>query len=104
MDANQKEVMIIHALGVLPEFHGTGKAKALVREAIRIANEKQQKAIRLDVLSGNVPAMKLYESMGFHFQKSIKMFYADTGWTDFRLYELPLYLGNEKNLDGSFPE
>lgn len=48
------------------------------------------KAIRLDVLGGNIPASKLYESMGFKYIETLKLFYEDTGLTDFLLYELVL--------------
>ena len=36
------------------------------------------KAVRLDVLKGNVPAEMLYTGLGFAFVDSIQMFYEDT--------------------------
>lgn len=62
----------------------------MVKEVIRIAGERHQRAIRLDVLNGNMPALKLYESMGFEHRRTTQMFYEDTGWTDYLLYELVL--------------
>lgn len=88
--AEENEITVIHALGVLPEFHGQGAAGEMVQQAICIAKEHLQKAVRLDVLAGNVPACKLYERFGFQFRKTVCMFYEDTGWTDYLLYELPL--------------
>lgn len=87
-DATDEEVLVIHALGVLPECHHQGLAKRMVREAIRIARENHLRAIRLDVLDGNLPALKLYEGFGFEYRRKVRMFYEDTGWTDFLLYEL----------------
>ena len=78
---------MIHALGVHPDFHGKGYAKAMVRKAVAIAGESGMKAIRLDVLDGNIPADKLYQGMGFQYLASVQMYYEDTGWTSFKLYE-----------------
>ena len=85
--ADDSEVMIIHALGVHPDYYGKGYAKALVREAINMARESGIKAIRLDVLEGNIPAEKLYSGFGFQYTDKVRMFYEDTGWTNFKLFE-----------------
>lgn len=88
--AEAAEVSVIHALGTAPARQGKGLAREMVREAISLARERGQKAIRLDVLSGNVPAQKLYTGAGFQYRDTIKLFYEDTGLTDFLLYELVL--------------
>ncbi len=88
--AEDDEVTIIHALGVHPDHSGRGIAKAMVRFAIDKAAEEGQKAVRLDVLKGNTPAEKLYSGLGFNYLHTLKMFYEDTGWTDYELYEYPL--------------
>lgn len=90
IDASSEEVSVIHALGIMPTSHGKGLGKRLVQEAIDEARKNHQKAIRLDVLGGNVPAMKLYESMSFVYKQTLQLFYEDTGLTDFLLYELIL--------------
>ena len=90
VDAEPEEVSIVHALGVSPSFQGKGIAGEMVRGAIRLAKEAGQKAIRLDVLPGNLPAQKLYTAAGFRYMGAVKLFYEDTGLTDFLLYELPL--------------
>lgn len=89
-NANEDEVIGIHALGVHPEYAGHGYAKELIRFAIAYAKQNHQKAIRLDVLKGNVPAEKLYSSMGFKYLHTLPMYYEDMGLTDYELYELPL--------------
>ncbi len=88
--AEPGEVSVIHALGVSPAFQGGGVAKELVHAAVRLARSAGQKAIRLDVLGGNLPAQKLYTAAGFQYMGTLKLFYEDTGLTDFLLYELPL--------------
>ena len=85
--ADDSELLVIHALGVHPDFNGKGYAKALVRDAIDVAGKSGMKAIRLDVLEGNIPAENLYAGFGFVYIDTVQMYYDDTGWTNFKLYE-----------------
>jgi len=87
IDAGRDEIMIIHALGVSARHQGRGIAKEMVSSAIEICKNSSFKAIRLDVLRKNIPAAKLYLSMGFKYIATIKIYYEDTGLTDFQLYE-----------------
>ena len=87
VSADDSEVMVIHALGVHPDHQRKGCARSLVRKAIDTARESGMKAVRLDVLEGNLPAERLYSGLGFHFRETQQMYYEDTGWTSFRLYE-----------------
>lgn len=87
IEADKDEVLLIHALGVLPEYSNKGYAKHLVQYVIDMGKENLCKAIRLDVLYNNVPALKLYEGIGFKKLDTIQMYYEDTGWTDFCIYE-----------------
>ena len=87
---NLKEFMVIHMLGVHSDFSGKGLAKEMVRFSISTAKASGMKAIRLDVLKGNVPAERLYAGLGFLFVETVKLFYEDTGRVDFELYELEL--------------
>lgn len=88
--AETSEVTVIHALGVLPSFHGKGIAGAMVNHVIRLARSNRQKAVRLDVLKGNLPAEKLYTKIGFQYIDTVQMFYEDTGLTEYMLYEYKL--------------
>lgn len=90
VEAGTEQVSVIHALGVLPTLQGRGLARELVRFAMNTAREQGSLAIRLDVLSGNLPAEKLYLSRGFYRVSTARMFYPDTGWTEFDLYEYDL--------------
>ncbi len=84
------EFVVIHMLCVHSDFTGNGFAKQLVAYAIHLAREAGMKAVRLDVLKGNIPAERLYEAMGFRCVDTVKMFYEDTGCVDFQLYELEI--------------
>ena len=89
-EAEPAEVTLIHALGVSPAMSRQGVASAMVREVKRIARAGGSKVIRLDVLEGNLPAERLYQGEGFRFVKKLSLFYPDTGWCSFDLYEFAL--------------
>lgn len=89
-EAAENEIIVIHALGVHPAHSGKGYAKSMVKKAFEIAADSHQKAIRLDVLGGNIPAEKLYTQMGFWYMDTLQMYYEDTGWADYKLYEYVL--------------
>ena len=84
------EVAVVHILAVNPHFRNHGCAKAMMRKAISLADSKGLKAVRLDALACNVPAHRLYESLGFQ-KRDVRHWYAEnTGWVDFYLFEFLL--------------
>ena len=89
-DAKPDEVMLIHALGVKPEYQGKGIATKMVEHAINIAESNNCKAMRLDVLEGNLPAERLYPKLGFAYVETVEMYYEDTGNANYELFELVL--------------
>jgi len=89
-DAKNNEVIIIHLLAVAPAYQGKGIARGMVSAAIETGKNNSIKAIRLDVLKKNLPAEKLYTSMGFRLVDTVKIYYEDTGLADFQLYEFSL--------------
>lgn len=88
VEARDSELLVVHALGVHPVFSGRGIAKQLVQKVIDMSRENHIKTIRLDVLEGNIPAEKAYVKMGFVYLDTIQMFYEDTGWTNYKVFEL----------------
>lgn len=90
VSAEAHQVTLIHTLGVAVHHMHRGIGKAMVSFAIRQARESGQKAIRLDVIDGNLPARKLYEGLGFRFIQHQTMYYEDTGWCGFDLFELSI--------------
>lgn len=56
-----------------------------------IGEEKRKKTIRLDILGTNSIAEKLYVKCGFRFVQAKPMFYEDTGWTEYKMYEKNLH-------------
>ncbi|MDO4489021.1 MAG: GNAT family N-acetyltransferase [Eubacteriales bacterium] len=88
--AEASEVTVIHALGVAVDHAGQGIAQKMCKHVIEECRAAGQKAIRLDVLTGNKPAEALYPKCGFKSVKKLSMYYEDTGWTNFELFELSL--------------
>ena len=53
------------AVGVHPDFRRRGIAQRLVESAIDFVQQRNGKRLLLDVIEGNVPAMNLYNKLGF---------------------------------------
>ena len=90
VEAADEALLVIHALGVRRAVSGRGLAKTMARYALALARRQGKKAVRLDVLGGNLPAERAYTAVGFRYVDTLTMFYEDTGWTDYKLFEYPL--------------
>lgn len=90
-DAEDKEMVVLHALRVLPEYGGRGYSKQLVQHAIDTARERGLKSIRLDCIEGNDIPQKMYMSFGFAYVDTVEITYVDIGTPrKFLLYEFVL--------------
>ena len=78
-DAEGKEMVVLHALRVLPEYGGRGYSKQLVQHAIDTARERGLKSIRLDCIEGNDIPQKMYMSFGFAYVDTVEITYVDIG-------------------------
>lgn len=87
VDALDEETAVIHTLGVSSDFSGLGVARQMVEGAVALARGRGWKALRLDVLEGNEPALRLYERAGFVYIEAKKIWYESTGLASFLLYE-----------------
>ena len=85
-----EEVLVPHALAVDPAMQGRGVGKRLVARLLELARADGKKAVRLDILGTNRAAEALYRRMGFSFVAEKRMFYEDTGWTEYRMFEYNL--------------
>ena len=81
------KVAVIHILAVSPDAQGKGIGSEMIREAIRLAQNKGMQAIRLDALASNTPAHRLYERLGFEYRGKQHLYAENTGWTDFYFFE-----------------
>lgn len=88
VDAADGEFVTMHALRVLPEYSGRGYSKLFVEHAINTARQWHQRAVRLDVLDGNIVPEKIYLSFGFEYIDTVQITYQDIGEPmPFKLYE-----------------
>lgn len=76
--SGSSDVWIIGNVGTLPEFRRRGIARKLVQAGINYIQERGGKTAWLEVVSGNLPAFTLYESMGFeHFSGSVELSFSN---------------------------
>ncbi len=67
INLNQGEYLIIHALSVSHKFAHNGIASKIIDFCVNQAKSNGFKAVRVDVVPENIPAIKLYEKYGFTF-------------------------------------
>lgn len=75
------------SIRLLYRLSAMGKVSAL---CIQYARKNGYKAIRLDVVPGNVPAIRLYEKMGFTYAGTADLLRGIEDIPLFDLYELNL--------------
>ena len=90
LNLEDEQVAVVHLLCVNPKYQHQGIGKRAMAHAIALAEQMEKKAIRLDALSSNTPAHRLYESLDFERRGTAHWFTDNVGWTDFYLFERPL--------------
>ena len=65
--AAPEEVAVIHTLCIHPAFGGSGRARELIACCEDLSRSRGKTVIRLDTWVGNLPANRLYASIGYHF-------------------------------------
>lgn len=87
-DLSRGEYLVVHTLAVSPEHERRGVGSFMVDGCIAFAKENGYKALRLDVLKENIPAINLYKSKGFTFAGTKDLLRNIEGIPFFDLYEL----------------
>lgn len=77
--------MEILTFGIIPKYRRQGLGKQLLNQMFEYAKENKINEIFLDVAEDNIPAIKLYEKMGFEFTYRRKGYYQN-GKTDALIY------------------
>lgn len=90
IEAAPHEVLVVHALGVVPSHLGKGVSRFLVDATLDVACEQGCKAVRLDTYVENIPARKLYERYGFTDLGCHTVAYEGTDLSQFHLFEYVL--------------
>ena len=81
------KILMIYALAVRPDRMRTGVAGRMMEEAEKIAREQGCVAMRLDAVTGNLPAEKLYTRCGFRCVVTKSLGYECYGLPRFDLFE-----------------
>ena len=90
------EVAVVHLLCVFPDSQGKGIGRETMQQVIAHSRAAGKRAVRLDALTSNTPAHRLYESLGFCWRGQQRWHTDNVGWADFFLYELVLYENRKK--------
>ena len=80
--------MILHTLALDPELWGKGIGSEIVRFCIDRAKSGGYKALRIDVVPDNYPAIRLYEKNGFTYAGDADLELGKAHIPYFSLYEL----------------
>lgn len=78
--AEGKDVMVIHTLGIHPEFARQGLAEKMVTFCEKKAIEKGCKTMRLDTYECNHPAAMLYTRLGYSLRGKIEILFQEVIW------------------------
>ncbi|MDR7438833.1 MAG: GNAT family N-acetyltransferase [Armatimonadota bacterium] len=67
------DTALIEAVAVLPQARGRGVGRALMRRALAEAWRVGKRRAALYVVEGNLPALRLYESLGFRAERRVPL-------------------------------
>ena len=82
-----KDIFVVYTFAVHPEFLHRGIGRKIMEFILDYAEQMNMKAIRLDVYEKNIPAIRLYESMGFQYMDSVDLGYSIYGLDWFKVYQ-----------------
>lgn len=85
--ARSEDVSCIHLFAVHPAFRRMGLSDRLLEALADSARAEGKRLLRLDVVTGNLPAERLYRKHGFVFAEERQVYYEDTGEICVRLFE-----------------
>ena len=63
--AQNKDSLIVVALGIRPEYQGSGIGRSLIKKAESEARRLQKKTVLVSTSNDNLPALGFYQSLGF---------------------------------------
>ena len=86
-DSSIDDIAVVHILAVNPDYQKGGLARMIMQEVENIAANFGHRVLRLDALSINTPAQKLYTSLGFHFCDRQMAYARNLGITEFFYFE-----------------
>lgn len=88
--AEPEKVAVIHTLCIHPACAGRGYARQMVAFCEETARAEGKAVIRLDTWEGNLPANRLYPSLGYRFAGSAPFFFQECIQETLNCYEKAL--------------
>ena len=88
VNAESDEIVVIHTFSV--KSIGKGMGKEIFDHIVKQSKKNNKKTIRIDVIDGNVGALKVFEKWGFEYVDSLNVFHESVGLQTFHLYERQL--------------
>ena len=85
--AEPDQVLAVLLFGVHPQIFRPGTGKKDDRRGSKDGSRQRYEGYPSGCSGGNLSAEKLYQKVGFQYAGSLNIFYEDTGWADFKLYE-----------------
>ena len=80
-------IFVLYTFAVHPHFLHQGVGHNCMQFILDYSVQQGMKAIRLDVYEKNIPAIRLYEKMGFTYIDSVDLGYGSYDLNQFRLYQ-----------------
>lgn len=84
---DDREVLVLYTFAVHPEHLHQGVGQKLLEWILNDAAQTGNRAVRLDVYEKNLPAIRLYEKLGFRYVDTVDLGYSMYGLDRFRLYQ-----------------
>ena len=88
--AQPSEVGVIHTLVIRPSWSGRGKAREMVAFCEEEARRQGRKVIRLDTWEGNLPANRMYPTLGYRYAGQAEFFFMGFVRENLNCYEKAL--------------
>ena len=90
LPAEREEVGVIHTLCIRPACSGHGYARQMVAFCEAEARRQGRRVIRLDTWEHNLPANRLYPSLGYRYAGQAEFFFMGFVRENLNCYEKPL--------------
>lgn len=90
MELDYDKIYVIYIFVVHPAFQQKGIGQKIMEYIIDLSRRERMKAIRLDVVADNLPAIRMYEKAGFQYVTTVDLGYGMFGLDEFALYQMIL--------------
>ena len=88
--ADREQVGVIHTLCIHPDAAGQGRGRQMVDYCAATARSQGKTVLRLDTWEGNLPANRLYPSLGYRYAGTAEFFFMGFVRENLNCYEKAL--------------